>query len=77
MTFILWTCILKNDHSGKFSSKGKTPWISLNGKPVADSQLAIEFLKTTFNLDPDLHLSQEQKAIGQAFLKLTDENLYW
>ncbi|KAL3864342.1 hypothetical protein ACJMK2_006033 [Sinanodonta woodiana] len=66
-----------NDHSARFSYKGKTPWIEYNGLPIADSQLSIEFLKRERNIDPNLHLSAEDKAIARGFLKLTEENLYW
>lgn len=69
--------LFQNDHAGRFSTKGKTPWMELNGQPVADSQLAIEFLKKKLDIDPDKHLSEEQKSVGRAFLKLTEENLYW
>lgn len=69
--------ILKNDHAARFSSKGKTPWIELNGKAVPDSQLAIEFLKKKFGVDAESHLTKNEKAVARAFLKLTEENLYW
>ncbi|XP_052274676.1 failed axon connections homolog isoform X2 [Dreissena polymorpha] len=66
-----------NDHTGRFSAKQKTPWMALNGVVVADSQLCIEYLKKKFDLDPDSHITAQDKAIGRAFLKLTEENLYW
>ncbi|XP_045188690.2 failed axon connections homolog [Mercenaria mercenaria] len=77
-TFLRMTAIpYINDHAARFSSKGKTPWIELNGKAVADSQLAIEFLKKKFGVDADGHLTEGDKAVARAFLKLTEENLYW
>jgi hypothetical protein len=33
------------DPKNTFGPKGKTPWISLNGEHVSDSQLCIEFLE--------------------------------
>ena len=48
-----------------------------NGEAVADSQLCIEYLKKKRNLDMDSHLTDEQRGIARAFLKLTEENLYW
>ena len=33
------------DFEQQMSDKGKSPWITLNGKDVADSQLAIEFIE--------------------------------
>ncbi|WAR21757.1 FAXC-like protein [Mya arenaria] len=51
-----------NDHSGQFSKKGKTPWIELDGRAIADSQLAIEYMKTAFRLPAEAHLTLEQQA---------------
>ncbi|ESO87889.1 hypothetical protein LOTGIDRAFT_126986, partial [Lottia gigantea] len=65
-----------NDHTSKFSSKGKTPWIQYNGVSVADSQLSINFLRKTFNLE-DEDLTPVEEATGRAFQKMTEENLYW
>ena len=51
--------------------------MEFNGQAVADSQLCIEYLKKKLDIDPNIHLSEEQKSVGRAFLKLTEENLYW
>ncbi|XP_069120238.1 failed axon connections homolog isoform X2 [Argopecten irradians] len=67
----------KNDHSGKKSSKGKFPWISYKGKPVADSEFCIEFLNKERNIDLNSHLSEEQKGVGRALQKMVEENTYW
>ena len=69
--------ILQNDHSGKFSSKRKTPWMEYDGKSIADSQFCVDFIKKKRNIDLNDHLSPSQKAVGRAFQKLTEENLYW
>nr|XP_022340909.1 failed axon connections homolog [Crassostrea virginica] len=66
-----------NDHSGKFSSKRKTPWMEYDGKSIADSQFCVDFIKKKRNIDLNDHLSPSQKAVGRAFQKLTEENLYW
>ena len=67
----------QNDHTGIFSSKGKTPWISHNGKAVADSQFSIDYLNSVYDIDLNRHLTAEQRAISRAFQKMTEENLYW
>lgn len=66
-----------NDHSAKFSSKGKTPWMEYNGKAIADSQFCIEYLKKEKNIDANCHLTKDQIGIAKAFQRLTEENLYW
>ncbi|XP_021340729.1 failed axon connections homolog [Mizuhopecten yessoensis] len=67
----------KNDHSGKSSSKGKFPWISYNGKKIADSEFCIEFLNKERNIDLNNHLSAEQRGAGRALQKMVEENTYW
>ncbi len=38
-----------NDFEESMSDKGKSPWITINGKNIADSQIAMEYLtKVTF-----------------------------
>jgi hypothetical protein len=59
------------------SSKGKMPWITLNGVDVADSQFCIEYLTQAFGKDLSDHLSQAEKSISRAFSKLCDESLRW
>lgn len=62
----------------EFSSKGKIPWIEFNGTQVADSQFIIEFLSDKLdNKDLSGHLSDEQRAVERAFLKMTEESLFW
>ena len=59
------------------SAKGKTPWITLNGVDIADSQFAIEEIKKVFDIDMNSHLSPEQKAVGHFIRRTTDEAFYW
>ena len=66
-----------NDHSVTRSSKGKTPWITLDGVDVADSQLCIKFLKTHLSIDLNPTLSPEQRAVSTAIQVMVDEHLYW
>lgn len=66
-----------NDHSGRMSTKGKTPWIEYNDTQVADSQFCIEFIKKKMDIDLNRSLSEQQKSIARAFLKLIEENFYW
>ncbi len=60
-----------------FSSKGKTPWMSYNGKDVADSQLCIEHLLKMRKIDPDSHLSPSEKGVAWALQIMAEDHLYW
>ena len=71
--FVNW----KNSLGLKFSSKGKMPWIELNGEQVADSQFCIEYLSKKFNINLNAKLSATDLAISRAVLKMTEESLYW
>ena len=57
--------------------KGKIPFIRYNNQLIGDSNLIINYLKKTLKIDPDENLSQEEKAVSLAFIRLIEENLYW
>ena len=57
--------------------KGKTPWITLNGEDVADSQLAIEYLAQHFQIDMSHLLSPKHRAVERAMRILMEDHLYW
>ncbi len=57
--------------------KGKLPYIQDNGRTIADSNLIIEYLKTTYGDKLDRYLSKPEQAISLAISRLLDENLYW
>lgn len=61
----------------KTSSKGLIPFIELNGYVVEDSQLCIEYLSKVFQKDLNSHLTDDQKAIARATLKLCEDSLRW
>lgn len=66
-----------NDHTAKFSTKGKTPWMEYNGVDVADSQFCIEYLKKELGADLNKHLTAEEYGASRALQKMAEENLYW
>lgn len=59
------------------STKGKTPWIEYNDTQVTDSQFCIEFINKKMDIDLNRSLSEQQKSIARAFLKLIEEHFYW
>jgi len=57
--------------------KKKAPWIEYQGQILGDSTLIIDFLKRAFAVDPDAHLTSQQRATSVAIQRLVEENLYW
>ena len=53
------------DNDFPMSPKKKTPWISINGQEVTDSQLCIEFLIQNLDMDMDKGLATAEKAISR------------
>jgi len=56
--------------------KGKNPWIELDGEPMGDSELIIEFLSEKYGVDLDSGLSAEQKAVGLAWRRTFEEHFH-
>ena len=65
------------DHSSKFSKKGKLPWIQYDGDEISDSTFCIEYLEKKFDRHLNADLSDEDKAISRAFIKMVEENTVW
>jgi glutathione S-transferase len=59
------------------SSKGKIPWMTYNGVDVADSQFCIEHLKKELSLEPNSHLSDEQRGQAHAVRRMLEDGTYW
>jgi len=57
--------------------KGKLPYIKDGDDVIADSEFILEYLEKKHNNILDGHLNDEQRAIGHAFTRMMDENLYW
>ncbi len=56
------------------SPKGKIPYIVHDGKKIADSELAIQYLEKTFSIDFYPGLSLAEKAVANAFSKMLEEH---
>jgi len=57
--------------------KGKLPFITHEGKLIADSQFIFEYCNKAFGDKLDSDLTQEQKATAYLITKSLDENLYF
>lgn len=57
--------------------KGKLPVIDDNGEIIADSSFIIKHLKETHQVDLDVELTAEQRALAFLITKSLEEHLYW
>lgn len=57
--------------------KGKAPFISDDGKVIADSGFVIQYLKEKYGDPLDGHLNQVRQADSLAWQRLFEEHLYW
>ncbi|XP_042867421.1 failed axon connections homolog [Penaeus japonicus] len=65
------------DYEEPFGPKGQSPWITLNGKEMGDSQLIIEMLGRRFGNDFTAKLTPEQQGAARAFHMMVTEHLAW
>jgi len=66
-----------NDFEEPMSEKEKSPWITINGTNIADSQIAIEYLTKKFSLDINKNLTSNELVISRAIRFLIEQDLYW
>ena len=66
------------DHKMKYKSKkGQLPFIELNGKEIADSDLIIKELSEKFEKNLDEGLTAEQKVTSHAFESMLNNHTSW
>jgi hypothetical protein len=65
------------DFEQPFSSKSKSPWITVNGEDVEDSQFAVEYLAEKLDKDLSKNLTPEQKATERAYRIMLEDNFYF
>lgn len=58
-------------------TKGKCPWITLNGEDIEDSQVIIQFLTEKFEVGIDTHLDPRRLAQLEAVRVMADEHVFW
>merc|ERR1712096_530312 len=65
------------DHKAKLTSKrGTLPFIELNGEEVTDAA-TFQTLTEKFGKDMSSHLTQEQKNVEHAMIKMVENHLFW
>lgn len=57
--------------------KKKIPFIEYEGKLMGDSSLIINFLKGKFGDKVDMHLTDEQRALGLLLQRLFEDHYFW
>ena len=77
-TFLRMTGLTyENIKSKNKSKKGQLPFIELNGKEIADSDLIIKELSEIFEKNLDDGLSAEQKVTSHAFESMLNNHTSW
>lgn len=67
-----------NDFSKPKSVKSKTPWMTIDGEDIADSQFCIEMLLEKMpDKDISAHLSLEEKAVEKGLRSILEDNFYF
>lgn len=57
--------------------KGKLPFIEMDGKRIADSELIIDTLCAHFGDKVDAHLKEEQRHLRTVYTRFFEEHLFW
>jgi len=66
------------DHKMKYKSKkGQLPFVELNGREIADSDIIVKELSQHFNKDLDANLSAEQKTVSHAMESMLNNHTSW
>merc|ERR1712242_168929 len=66
------------DHKAKFTSKnGTLPFIEFNGKEIADTDIIIDTLGDKFEKKISDHLTEDQKNVEHAMMRMVENHLYW
>ena len=55
----------------------KSPWITVDGEDVPDSQLAIEKLSNVFGKELTNSKDVKEQALAEAMRIMVEEHLYW
>ena len=61
----------------KLSPTGKVPWIKVGNELIGDSELILAHLDNTNQGRLYDHLSDREKSLGMAYLRLAEHHLFW
>jgi len=56
---------------------GKSPWVTLNGEELHDSQLIVEALTRKFGKDCNSHLAPKEKSVSRSFRLMLEDHFHW
>ena len=66
------------DHKGKYTSRrGTLPFIEFNGEEISDIQAIYEVLSAKFEFNISSMLTQEEKNVEHAMIRMVENHLYW
>jgi glutathione S-transferase len=57
--------------------KGNLPYISDDGKKIADSRFILEYLRDRYQVDLDRELTPTERAESMAFQRMIEDDLHW
>jgi glutathione S-transferase len=57
--------------------KGKLPYITDDGRTIADSRFIIEYLRDRYHADLDQGLTPTERAESMAFQRMIEDDLHW
>ncbi|XP_045599745.2 failed axon connections homolog isoform X1 [Procambarus clarkii] len=67
----------KVEHEEPKGKLGLSPWVTLNGEELTDSQIVIERLAQHYGKNFSKRLTEEQRAVAWSFTIMIDEHLCW
>ena len=65
------------DDSQPFGPLGKCPWITLNGREIADSSQILDVLSSQLKARLPVRCDEERRAAGRAFQVMLEEHTAW
>ncbi|GMS92628.1 hypothetical protein PENTCL1PPCAC_14803, partial [Pristionchus entomophagus] len=66
-----------NNEFTKFSAKGQVPFVELNGRQIADSNIIIATLRQEFGKTDLEPTDPKEQSVARAFTALAEEHLTW